>query len=321
MSQGYFDHDSFKTDLHELFSGLISANHILHYHKILDCFGHISVRNPKDDKTFFMAHNSPPALVSKVEDLIEFRVENGDPADPANKIGWSERYIHSEIYKRYPHVNSVVHSYCADVLPFTVSNVPIRPVTYVAGFLGTDVPVWDVSRAYSSGDSHDLLVRTPRLGASLASSFSKSATAAGMIYNTISSKITGNVPEPAAFPDYPVVLMRGHGFAVAAKGIEEAVYQAIYTQHSAKIQTTALTMESAFGGGAVEGKVDMEGGGKIKGGKLRIAEELHYMTSKETNDTWTTVSQELHRPWTLWMREVERNPLYDNECKEKLQKG
>ena len=36
----------------ELFSTLITANHILHYHDVVDAYGHISVRNPQDPNNF-----------------------------------------------------------------------------------------------------------------------------------------------------------------------------------------------------------------------------------------------------------------------------
>lgn len=315
MSTGYFGSDTSKTGLQDLFNDLITANHVLHHYEIVDSDGHISVRNPNNLKSFFLAEGLPPALVSKAEHVSEFQIEDGAPADSAESSGWSERYIHSELYKRFPDVKSIVHSHCAEVLPFTVSNIALRPTTQTAGFLGNNVPVWDIARAYSSGDSSDLLVRTSRLGASLASSYSKSALSAGTIYNTISSKITGSAPDPSTFPDYPVVLMRGHGFTVAARGIEEAVYQAIYTKQAARTQSTALLMENAHGDGIVEGKVDVEGSGKIKGGKLKAAEEVHYLSAKESADAWNTNSEQMRRPWALWEREVERNPLYDNELK------
>lgn len=38
-----------------LLSTLITANHILSYHNVLDSFGHVSVRNPKTNTTFFIA--------------------------------------------------------------------------------------------------------------------------------------------------------------------------------------------------------------------------------------------------------------------------
>ena len=55
----------------ELFSMLITANHILHYHNVVDAFGHISVRNPQDPSTFFISKSLAPALVASREDIEE----------------------------------------------------------------------------------------------------------------------------------------------------------------------------------------------------------------------------------------------------------
>jgi len=42
-------------NLTALLSTLITANHILSHHAVLDPFGHISVRNPNTNTTFFIA--------------------------------------------------------------------------------------------------------------------------------------------------------------------------------------------------------------------------------------------------------------------------
>lgn len=124
-------------ELDNFFSTFITASHILHHHGVLDAYGHISVRNPHNRSTFLMSQNQAPALVSRPDDLIEYNVEDAAPVDPAAKPGYAERCIHSELYKRFPGVNSVVHSHCPDVLPFTVSGVPLRATVHMAGFLGT----------------------------------------------------------------------------------------------------------------------------------------------------------------------------------------
>lgn len=111
-----------------------------------------------------------------------------------------------------------------------------------------------------------------------------------------------------------MVLLQGHGFTTVAHGIEEAVYQAIYTKEAAKVQTAALTIQNAFTGYAVEGKVDIEAGGKIKSGKAKAEAGLHYLSDKESHDTWESMSNTLARPWALWCREVQVNPLYQNNC-------
>ncbi|KAI7702309.1 hypothetical protein KC353_g14828, partial [Hortaea werneckii] len=103
----------------ELFSTLITANHILHYHDVVDAYGHISVRNPQDPNNFFMSRSLAPALVSNREDLEEYRVSDASPINEDAPKGYAERYIHSEIYKKYKGIHCVVHAHAEAVLPFS----------------------------------------------------------------------------------------------------------------------------------------------------------------------------------------------------------
>lgn len=110
----------------ELFSNLITANHILHHQKVLDAYGHISVRNPQNPATFFISRSLAPALVSCREDIEEYYVEDANPVNKEAPQGYVERFIHSELYKRYSDVNSVIHSHSEAVIPFSISSVPVR---------------------------------------------------------------------------------------------------------------------------------------------------------------------------------------------------
>lgn len=135
MSTGYFPKRE-KIGLEDLFKGLVTASHILHRHEVLDAYGHISVRSPDNAATFWMPCNMPPALVSSPDDLVEYHVESAEPVERNAKPGYLERHIHSEIYKRFPNINSVVHSHASDVLPYCISGVPLKNTIHMAGFLG-----------------------------------------------------------------------------------------------------------------------------------------------------------------------------------------
>lgn len=126
---------------------------------------------------------------------------------------------------------------------------------------------------------------------------------------------TSNPPSPA----HPVVLMRNHGFATVADGLERAVYQAVYTREAALLQTAAMGNQAAWGvvgdGLAVEGSVDVEGKGKIKGGKVGGdgGGRLAFLKDKEVADCWDAMGRYVPRAWRLWCREVEVAPLYQNK--------
>jgi Class II Aldolase and Adducin N-terminal domain len=77
-----------------------------------------------------------PALVSSSADLIDYWVEGSDPVNPDAKKGYSERFIHGEMFRMYPDVNCVVHSHAEEVLPYVAGGVPLVPIFHMAGFLG-----------------------------------------------------------------------------------------------------------------------------------------------------------------------------------------
>jgi ribulose-5-phosphate 4-epimerase/fuculose-1-phosphate aldolase len=83
-----------------------------------------------------MAGYLAPAIVSTPEDLIEYHIADGTPVDPHAKKGYSERFIHGEIFKRFQGVKCVIHSHSEAVIPFMVAGVPLRPAFHMAGFLG-----------------------------------------------------------------------------------------------------------------------------------------------------------------------------------------
>lgn len=216
--------------MQKLYRTFISGCHILHYHGVLDAYGHLSVRHPFNSNIMIMSRYIAPGTISSPGDLIEYYIETAEPVDPNSPKGYSERCIHSEIMKRYPEVNSVIHSHSEEVVPYSISGVPLRACYHMAGFLGSNVPVWDIGNAYRTEDTQDMLVRNVHLGSALAAAFSAGST-------------------PGKTPDCPVVLMTGHGFSVVGPAIEDCVLRAIYTQKNAAIQTTALTTAAAHGGG------------------------------------------------------------------------
>ena len=78
-------------------------------------------------------------IVSGPQDIGEYLVSDGSGVS-GTRGGYAERYIHSEILKRYPDVNAVIHSHSEDVLPYTiVDSVEVQPTYHMAGFLGKSI--------------------------------------------------------------------------------------------------------------------------------------------------------------------------------------
>ncbi|KAI0153341.1 class II aldolase and Adducin N-terminal domain-containing protein [Pestalotiopsis sp. NC0098] len=214
------DPGSQPTELQAIHRKLISGSHILHYHNVLDAYGHLSCRHPSKPDVFIMSREAAPGTITSPDDLVEYWVSNAEPVDPSAPNGFAERHIHSEIYKLYPATNAVLHSHADSVIPYTINGVPMRPCYHMAGFLGHWVNVFDIASAYQAGDKRDLLVRNTHLGSALARCFEY---------------------------EQSVVLMRGHGFTAVADTIEECVLRGVYTLRNAAIQTASLTSLAAYG--------------------------------------------------------------------------
>ncbi len=198
------------TDVQRI-TDLIAANHILADQGVLDGFGHVSVRSVKNPKHFFMSRSLAPALVTPA-DIMEFD-ENSAPLDLKGREIASERFIHGEIYRVRPDVQTVVHSHSPAVLPFTITDTPFKPVIHTAYFLGYDpVPVFDIRNV--EGADNKMLVNTAPTAAALA-------------------KVLGN---------HSVALMRGHGMVVTADTVPWVTFRSIYTQQNAQILLEALKL-------------------------------------------------------------------------------
>ena len=142
---------------------LVFANRILYRHGVVDGFGHASARHDKSPDHFLLARNMAPALVRR-EDIVTFDLE-GAALDAGGRRVYLERFIHAEIYRARPDVNAIVHSHSPSVIPFGVTQEPLRPVFHMSGFLGAGSALFEIRD--TAGDT-DMLISDGRLGAALA---------------------------------------------------------------------------------------------------------------------------------------------------------
>jgi HCOMODA/2-hydroxy-3-carboxy-muconic semialdehyde decarboxylase len=197
------------SDLDTLMRELVIANRILAREGVVDTFGHVSIRHPERPDHYFMSRSRAPELVT-VEDLMEFELD-GTPVDARGRTPYGERFIHSAMFEARPEVRSVIHNHSQTVIPFSVTNVPLRPLSHIAAPMGNDAPVWDIRDKF--GDT-DLLVVNMEQGRDLARVVGKGS----------------------------VALMRGHGCVVAGASVREAVFTAVYLQVNARLQLDALRL-------------------------------------------------------------------------------
>jgi HCOMODA/2-hydroxy-3-carboxy-muconic semialdehyde decarboxylase len=177
---------------------LVTANHILANEAVFDDgYGHVSMRDPEVPDRFLMSSAVSPAVVT-VGDVMDYDL-SGEPLDGQDRLTYSERFIHSEIYAARPEVNAIVHSHSPSVIAFGVVDVPLRSLFHVAHFLSKGAPVFDLSAV--EGQPTNALITNAHRGKALVE----------------------------ALGEAPIILMRGHGYTVVGPTIEMAAQRAIVT--------------------------------------------------------------------------------------------
>ena len=193
---------------------LVVANRILANEGVLDGYGHVSVRSPANKNHYLLARAGAPALVTAA-DIVEYDLDS-KPVTNSSAMGYTERFIHGEIYKARPDVMAVVHCHCLEVIPFADTAVPLQPMYHMGNFIGEGVPIFEIRKV---AGMTDMLISTPQLGRALAQTLGNKSAA----------------------------LMRGHGAAVVAESLHLVVGKAYYLNTNARLQWQAMQM----GGGKV----------------------------------------------------------------------
>jgi HCOMODA/2-hydroxy-3-carboxy-muconic semialdehyde decarboxylase len=193
---------------------LVAAYRILASHGVIDAYGHVSLRSPKNPNRYYLSRSLAPERV-QAEDLIEYDLDS-QPLNANGRDSVLERFIHGEIFRARPEVMCVVHNHSPSVIPFSVTGVPMRALYHMAAFVGDGLPNFEI-RDVRKGT--DLLVKDSILGKSLAS--------------TLGSK--------------PAALMRGHGSVVVGENLPRAVGRSVYLEVSARMQMQALLLAGPGG--------------------------------------------------------------------------
>jgi len=186
---------------------LVMANRILSNEGVLDAFGHVSVRNPENPKTFLQARSISPFEATE-DDILEIDLE-GNVLTKITTRPYGERIIHGAILNARPEMNAVFHGHPLAVIPFSVTDIPLRPIMHVGSFLYQGVPVYD---DYESG--YGMLIKTKEEGERIA-------------------KHLG---------EHRVQLLRGHGCNIVAENLPQLVVSAIYLRDNATVQWQTLLL-------------------------------------------------------------------------------
>jgi ribulose-5-phosphate 4-epimerase/fuculose-1-phosphate aldolase len=229
--------------LDTIIKDLVIANRILAKEDVVDAYGHVSIRNPDNPKSFFISRSLAPELIEK-DDIVELGLD-GEPLKNEKRSLYLERFIHAAIYEMRPDINSVVHAHAEDTLPFGIAAATkLKPVIHSGSFIGPNVPVWDIADKFGATN---VLVTNMAQGRDLAKCLGKNS----------------------------VALMRGHGFASAARSLIEVVRLSVYLPRNARALMRAKML-----------------GGKIKYLSKGEMDARNKGYSPYSNETW--------RAWEYW---------------------
>jgi len=207
----------------EILEDLAAASRILATQGVVDAFGHVSLRHPTAPDRYLMAKSIAPARVLPA-DIIEYDLDS-NPVNANGRGSFLERFIHGEIFKARPDINSVVHSHSPSVVPFGLVGVPMQAMFHNAGFIAAGVPVFDIAEKFGATD---MLVSDPEKGVAMID-------------------VMGG---------HNILLMRGHGSVAVGPTLQTAVFRAVYTEVNARIQHYAI----ALSGGMPVAALDEEEG-------------------------------------------------------------
>jgi len=187
---------------------LADALRMLEQAEVIDFNGHMSCRVPGTGRILINSGKSVRSALT-ADDIIEIDMD-GQPVGH-DVVPPMEFPLHTAIYRARPDVNAVVHSHSPAVIPFSVTERPMRPLYHMASFLHPGVPVFEIRQA---GGMTDMLIGNPTLGRALAKTLA----------------------------DKNVALMRGHGNVVVADTLPMAVFRAVYTEVNARLQMQAIAL-------------------------------------------------------------------------------
>jgi L-fuculose-phosphate aldolase len=182
---------------------LIEAGLIIDHHGLGDLTrGHVSIRVPGDPDHFYMKPHSFGFDEITPENMVLCNLDGEKVGGAGRKH--SEVYIHSEIYKSRPDVNSVIHAHPTYSVAFSATGKNLQPISQPSVAFADGLPYFD--------EAIDL-IRTSALGLGVAK----------------------------ALGQCKAVLMRNHGVSVVGSTVEEATILLIMLENACQIQLAAMS--------------------------------------------------------------------------------
>ena len=171
--------------------------------------GHVSVRVPGDPSRFFIKPHSHGFDEITLENIVICNLDGEKVGGGGRRH--SEVFIHSEIFRARPDVNSVIHSHPTYAVALSATGKALRPISQPSVAFADGLPYYT--------DTINL-IRSKEMGSGVA----------------------------RALGSCKAVLLRNHGVALVGATVEESTILAIMLDNACKIQ---LLAEAAGGIGEV----------------------------------------------------------------------
>jgi len=169
------------------------------------CMGHVTLRLPDDPRRILMKAAAMGLEEMTPENIVTINLEGEKIAGTHQRH--NEVFIHSEIMRVRPEIQSVVHTHAPYSVIFSSLGKPLLPVGHGGAVFGDGLPLFS--------ETTDLIV-TQSLGKAVA----------------------------RCLGAHQALLLRNHGIVTAGRTLEEAVYLAIVLEQACWMQIVA---ESAGG--------------------------------------------------------------------------
>jgi L-fuculose-phosphate aldolase len=188
----------------ELRQQLADALGMLERAEVIDFNGHMSCRLPGSAHILINSGKSVRSALT-AQDIIAIDMD-GKPVE-GDVVPPMEFHIHTEIYRRRPDVHAVAHTHPLWSTLFSMTGVPVEPVTMQAAVMG---PIRRFDKTAS--------INQKPLAEELA----------------------------AALGEDRVVMLRSHGAVVAGADVVEAFVLAIYLEETARRQYLARALGTPY---------------------------------------------------------------------------
>jgi L-fuculose-phosphate aldolase len=162
--------------------------------------GHISMRLPDNPGLFFMKAHSIGLDEITMDNILTIDLEGNVVAGTAKRH--SEVYIHSEIFKARPDINSVLHTHPTYSVAFSATGRELKAYSQPGALF------YKATGVYTDTIN---LIRTHAMGAGVAK----------------------------ALGPHRAVFLKNHGIVVASASIEETVISTIMLENAAQVQLIA----------------------------------------------------------------------------------